>query len=78
MLQSDDIKQMTKYLSYKELKEGEDAWQYDEPAENFYFILRGSINLQEPNPDIPDWEWANNLYTTLKKWLKEVFNPKVL
>lgn len=61
MLQSDDIRQMTKYLTYMELREGGHAWQYDDPSENFYFILRGSIDLQEPNPDIPNWEWAYNL-----------------
>ena len=59
ILQTDDIRQITKYLSYTEYKEGELPVEHGEPAENLYIILRGKVQFYEPNlADIPDWEWA--------------------
>ena len=68
---------MTKYLKYDEIREGKTVWQYDDLADNFYFILRGQISVQEPNHDIADWDWAYDLYTKLKKWMKEEFSHKL-
>ena len=65
ILQNEDIRLITKYLTYKELNEGDYLWDYGEPAENFYFILRGDVSHLEPNDEIPKWEWARAMYLQL-------------
>lgn len=77
MFQEEDIKLIAKYLTYCEQKEDTHIWQYGDPAENFYFVLRGRVTMQEPNTAIANWEWAYTLYMQLKLWVTEVLNPKI-
>lgn len=56
---------------------GDELWQHGDEAENFYFILRGRVEIQHRNFNVNEWSWAYKMYHLHKKWLKKQFETRV-
>jgi hypothetical protein len=48
-----------------------------EVADFFYLIIRGSVSVQIPNPEIKKWDILRKDYLRLKAWKEEEFDPKM-
>lgn len=42
-----------------------------------YIVVRGCLSIFIKNEQISDWDWAMDVYNSLKKWKKEVFDLKI-
>lgn len=60
MADDDDFRELTKYLSYKEVRADENKFVIEENdlVENYFIILRGRVKGHQRNPKLAQWEWA--------------------
>lgn len=42
-----------------------------------HIVIKGRVGLMERNAEIGNWEWASNVYQSLRKWKREEFDKKV-
>ena len=43
----------------------------------FYFIIKGLLLVDIPNPGIKDWQIKRKDYLALLRWKQDEFEPKV-
>ena len=67
-MKHEDIKDLTNYLQFKEIPQGENVVTYGEHGETYYIIIKGVCGIKTPNPTIKDWNSKYNDYQTLLKW----------
>jgi len=51
--------------------------EYGEPGKMFYFIIKGLLIVDIPNPGIKDWQIKRKDYQSLLNWKQNEFEPKV-
>lgn len=62
LLNESDYRTLAKGLTYVELDKGENIYEYGDPVENFYIVLRGNVGIFDQNQQIPLWNQAYNKY----------------
>lgn len=50
--------------------------KYGDIGDLFYMIIKGSVSVQIPNPEIKKWDIFRKEYLRLKQWKWEEFDPK--
>ena len=49
LLNESDYRTLAKGLTYVELDQGENIYEYGDPVENFYIVLRGNVGIFDQN-----------------------------
>ena len=59
-----------------EVEQYEDVVKYGDVGDLFYMIIKGSVSVQIPNPEIKKWDIFRKEYLRLKQWKWEEFDPR--
>lgn len=72
-----EFRELADNLTFREYQADEVIYSYDHQPKNFYMVLSGQVNIEIKNPDIDQWDWANDIYKSLDQWKEKEFNLKV-
>ena len=59
------------------MEPGQHIQEYGDSDKKLYILLNGAVSVFERNDGIINWEWAIDVYNSLRKWKKNVFDKKV-
>lgn len=76
-LLSKDIRDLAAAFQFCEIEQYEDVVTYGDVGNHFYMIIKGTVSVQIPNPDIKKWDNLRKEYEKLKNWKHEEFDPKM-
>ena len=71
-----DIKDLAANFEFLEVEQYDDVVKYGDVGDLFYMIIKGSVSVQIPNPEIKKWDIFRKEYLRLKQWKWEDFDPK--
>jgi len=73
---TDDVKELTKYLTYKSCSKGSRPITFGDNDKKLMILLKGSLRTYAKNQSIKDWYWAISIHNTLRLWKSEQFDHK--
>ena len=70
-----DYRDLAQMMTYKEYDKDAHIYDFDQVADSFYVVLNGQACELIQNPNIDNWQWANEVFTVLNDWKENVFDP---
>ena len=60
-----DYRELSQTITFKEYDANQIIYEHGDAPENFFILLKGSVNVIVRNEAIDHWDWANNVFQAL-------------
>jgi CRP-like cAMP-binding protein len=68
---------LAKSFRFRQVEQYDDVFEYGDVGDLFYLIIKGSVSVQIPNPEIKKWDILRKEFLQLKKWKSEEMDERI-
>lgn len=76
-IKSHELLEIVSSFQFERCSEFQNVFEYGDPGERLYIILKGVVSIRTPNPAVQDWARHHKNYLELLAWKKQVLEPKL-